>query len=41
MTLARGRTELNPEMHATVTGFKPDIDAQDWMIDMTEHVVDS
>lgn len=32
ITLARGRAELYPEMHATVTGFKPDIDAQDWII---------
>lgn len=40
ITLARGRAELYPEMHATVTGFKPDIDAQDWIISKVEHDVD-
>lgn len=41
ITLARGRAELYPEMHATVTGFKPDIDAQDWIISKAQHDVDS
>lgn len=40
ITLARGRAELYPEMHATVTGFKPDIDVQDWIISKVEHDVD-
>ena len=41
ITLARGRAELYPEMHATVTGFKADIDAQDWIISRVQHDVDS
>lgn len=40
ITLARGRAELYPEMHATVTGFKTDIDAQDWIISKVQHDVD-
>lgn len=32
ITLARGRAELYPEMHGTVTGFKSEIDNQDWII---------
>ena len=39
--LARGRADLYPEMHSTVTGFKPDIDAQDWIISKVQHDVDS
>ena len=41
ITLARGRAELYPEMHSTVTGFKADIDAQDWIISKVQHDVDS
>ena len=41
ITLARGRADLYPEMHSTVTGFKPDIDAQDWIISKVQHDVDS
>ncbi len=41
ISLARGRAELYPEMHATVTGFKPDIDVQDWIISKVQHDVDS
>lgn len=40
ITLARGRAELYPEMHLTVSGFKPDIDNQDWIIARAEHVID-
>lgn len=40
ITLARGRADLYPEMHATVSGFKADIDAQDWIISKVEHVID-
>ncbi|KNC89867.1 hypothetical protein GM30_05780 [Trabulsiella odontotermitis] len=40
ITLARGRAELYPEMHVTVTGFKSQIDNQDWIISRAEHVVD-
>ena len=41
ISLARGRAELYPEMHATVTGFKPEIDAQVWVISKVQHDVDS
>lgn len=41
LTLARGRAELYPEMHVTVTGFKASIDEQDWIISKAQHDVDS
>ncbi|ENT7588752.1 contractile injection system protein, VgrG/Pvc8 family [Escherichia coli] len=41
ITLARGRAELYPEMHGTVTGFKSDIDNQDWIIAKAEHTIDN
>ncbi|KFB99458.1 phage late control gene D protein [Trabulsiella guamensis ATCC 49490] len=41
ITLARGRAELYPEMHVTVSGFKDKIDVQDWIISRVEHVIDS
>ncbi|HIB6424224.1 TPA: contractile injection system protein, VgrG/Pvc8 family, partial [Escherichia coli] len=40
ITLARGRAELYPEMHGTVTGFKTAIDNQDWLIAKVEHNID-
>lgn len=40
ITLARGRAELYPEMHVTISGFKDEIDNQDWLIARTEHVID-
>ena len=40
ITLARGRADLYPEMHGTVSGFKSDIDNQDWIISRIEHVID-
>ena len=40
ITLARGRAELYPEMHVTVSGFKDEIDNQDWIIARAEHVID-
>ncbi|WP_456309395.1 phage late control D family protein [Serratia proteamaculans] len=40
ITLARGRAELYPEMHVTVTGFKDEIDNQGWIISRAEHVID-
>ena len=40
ITLARGRAELYPEMHGTVTGFKTEIDNQDWLIAKVEHNID-
>ena len=39
--LARGRAELYPEMHGTVTGFKSEIDNQDWIIAKAEHTIDN
>ncbi len=41
ITLARGRAELYPEMHVTVTGFKASIDNQNWIISKAQHDVDS
>lgn len=38
ITLARGRADLYPGMHLTVSGFKQEIDAQDWIIAKAEHV---
>lgn len=38
ITLARGRADLYPGMHLTVSGFKLEIDAQDWIIAKAEHV---
>lgn len=40
ITLARGRADLYPEMHVTVTGFKAEIDNQEWIISRAEHVID-
>ncbi|HDT1354378.1 TPA: late control protein [Citrobacter freundii] len=40
ITLARGRADLYPEMHGTVSGFKAEIDNQDWIIAKAEHVID-
>ncbi|EDX3521064.1 phage late control D family protein [Salmonella enterica subsp. enterica serovar Miami] len=40
ITLARGRADLYPEMHGTVSGFKTEIDNQDWIIAKAEHVID-
>jgi phage protein D len=36
-TLARGRPELYPEMHVRMHGFKPEIDATDWIVVRAEH----
>lgn len=40
LTLAYGRADLYPEMHGTVTGFKSDIDNQDWVISRAVHTID-
>ncbi|HFE2889335.1 hypothetical protein SB5531_02503 [Klebsiella variicola] len=40
MTLARGRADLYPEMHGTVSGFKADINDQDWIIAKATHSID-
>ncbi len=32
MTLARGRADLFPELHANIQGFKAEIDQADWVI---------
>ncbi|MDK6955535.1 phage late control D family protein, partial [Klebsiella pneumoniae] len=34
-----GRADLYPGMHLNVTGFKPEIDTQDWIIARAEHVI--
>lgn len=36
-TLALGRADLYPEQTVTVEGFKPEIDAQDWLIAQATH----
>lgn len=41
ITLARGREDLYPELHANVSGFKPAIDAADWVINRVTHTIDS
>ncbi|HWX66054.1 MAG TPA: phage late control D family protein [Rhodanobacter sp.] len=38
-TLAHGRADLYPEMHVSVRGFKPQIDAVDWIIVKAEHLL--
>lgn len=40
ITLVRGRAELYPEMHVTMSGFKDEIDTQDWVIARVEHAID-
>ncbi|QDL32732.1 phage late control D family protein [Serratia liquefaciens] len=40
LTLAYGRADLYPEMHGTVSGFKTDIDKQDWIIARASHSID-
>ncbi|EGJ2083576.1 phage late control D family protein, partial [Escherichia coli] len=40
ITLARGRADLYPEMHGRVTGFKSEVDNQDWIIARVEHSID-
>lgn len=39
ITLARGRADLYPGMHLTVSGFKQEIDAQDRIIAKAEHAI--
>ncbi|EAS1940660.1 phage late control D family protein [Salmonella enterica] len=41
ITLARGRADLYPEMHGAVSGFKTDIDNEDWVIARVEHTIDN
>lgn len=41
LTLAYGRADLYPEMHGTVSGFKTDINNQDWIIAKASHTIDS
>lgn len=36
-TLAHGRADIYPEMPVTVRGFKPPIDATDWLVVRVEH----
>ncbi|HBR7910667.1 TPA: phage late control D family protein [Klebsiella pneumoniae] len=40
MTLACGRADLYPEMHGTVSGFKTDMNNQDWIIAKATHTID-
>ncbi|WP_210452359.1 phage late control D family protein [Pantoea ananatis] len=40
ITLARGRADLYPELHANVSGFKPTIDAADWVIRRVNNTID-
>lgn len=40
MTLVCGRADLYPEMHGTVSGFKTDINNQDWIIAKATHTID-
>ncbi|RLM23698.1 hypothetical protein BIY29_10395 [Brenneria alni] len=40
ITLARGRADLYPEVPVSVSGFKSDIDKQEWIISRIEHVFD-
>ena len=40
ITLAYGRADLYPEMHGTVSGFKTDINNQDWIIAKATHTID-
>lgn len=40
ITLARGRPELIPELPATVSGWKPAIDALPWLISKATHKLD-
>ncbi|EDV5494047.1 late control protein, partial [Salmonella enterica subsp. enterica] len=34
------RADLYPEMHGSVSGFKTDIDNEDWIIAKAEHTID-
>lgn len=40
ITLAHGRADLFPEVPVTVRGFKPEIDATNWLITRATHRVD-
>lgn len=40
ITLARGRADLFPELHANMSGFKPTIDAADWVIRQVNNTID-
>lgn len=40
ITLAEGRADLFPELHAQVMGFKPQIDNADWIITQVTHTID-
>ena len=40
ITLAAGRPDLFPETPATVSGFKPEIDAEQWLVTEAAHKLD-
>lgn len=39
-TLAHGRADIYPEMRVAVKGFKPQIDATEWLVERAEHMLD-
>ncbi|MDU4301708.1 MAG: hypothetical protein E7I45_12190 [Eikenella corrodens] len=41
LTLAVGRPDLTPETPVSVSGFKPEIDSQQWLIKEISHRLDS
>ena len=36
-----GRPDLYPERQLTVSGFKPEIDSEDWLIESARHLLDA
>ena len=41
LTLAEGRADLYPELPVTVSGFKPHIDSEYWVISQVTHTIDA
>jgi hypothetical protein len=39
-SLAMGIPELRPELPVTVSGFKPEIDGTDWLVQQVTHDID-
>lgn len=39
-TLAMGQAELRPELPVAVSGFKPEIDDTDWLVQLVTHTID-
>ena len=40
LTLAVGRPELRPELPVTVSGWKPQIDATNWLVSQVTHTME-